>query len=72
MVKPICKYSTLVKRIEDLNYELENVFISPLVEEKGRPLIEIPDDISRIGMTKKITHFIPKIKNDYKKVNYIK
>jgi len=72
MVEPICKYSTLVKRIEDLNYELEKCIHIAISGRKGPTLIEIPDDISRMSMTKKITHFKPKIKNDYKKVNYIK
>jgi len=57
VVEPICKYSTLVKRIEDLNYELEKCIDIAFSGRKGPTLIEIPDDISRMTMPKKIIHF---------------
>jgi acetolactate synthase-1/2/3 large subunit len=72
MVKPICKYSTLVKKIEDLNYELEKCIDIAFSGRKGPTLIEIPDDISRMNMPKKLKHFKSKIKNDLKKINYSK
>ena len=72
MVKPICKYSTLIKRIEDLNYELEKCIHIAFDGRKGPTLIEIPDDISRMIMPKKIIHFKKKIKKEYKKINYLK
>ena len=70
MVKPICKYSTLVKRIEDLNYELEKCVHIAFSGRKGPTLIEIPDDISRMSMPKKISYFKPKLKKDLKKINF--
>ncbi len=72
MVKPICKYSALVKKIEDLNYELEKCIYIAFSGRKGPTLIEIPDDISRMNMPKKLKHFKPKIRNDLKKINYSK
>ena len=72
MVKPICKYSTLVKRIEDLNYELEKCIDIAFSGRKGPTLIEIPDDISRMTMPKKLKHYKTKIKNDTRKINYNK
>ena len=69
MVKPICKYSTLVKRIEDLNYELEKCIHIATSGRKGPTLIEIPDDISRMSMPKKVTHFKNKLKKISKKIN---
>jgi len=71
MVKPICKYSTLVMRIEDLAYELEKCVQIALTGRKGPTLIEIPDDISRMNMPKKIIYFKKKIKKDLKKINYL-
>lgn len=64
MVRPICKYSVLVKRIEDLSYEIEKCLYIANNGRKGPVLIEIPDDISRMTMPKKITHF--------KKLRFIK
>ena len=72
VVEPICKYSTLVKRIEDLNYELEKCIDIAFSGRKGPTLIEIPDDISRMTMPKKIIHFKKNIKNNFKIVNYKK
>ena len=69
MVKPICKYSTLVKRIEDLNYELEKCIHIATSGRKGPTLIEIPDDISRMSMPKKVTYFKNKLKKISKKIN---
>ena len=57
MVKPICKYSTLIKNVENLNYELEKCIHIANNGRKGPTLIEIPDDISRMEMPKRITHF---------------
>jgi acetolactate synthase-1/2/3 large subunit len=70
MVKPICKYSTLVKNVEDLSYQLEKCIHIAFDGRKGPTLIEIPDDISRMNMPKKISHFKPKNKNDFKKINF--
>ena len=67
MVKPICKYSTLVKKIEDLNHELEKCIDIAFSGRKGPTLIEIPDDISRMDMPKKLKHFKPKKTNKTKK-----
>ena len=68
MVKPICKYSTIVKNVEHINYELEKCIYIANNGRKGPTLIEIPDDISRMEMPKRITHFKKKIKIP-KKIN---
>jgi len=69
MVKPICKYSVLVKNVDDLCYELEKCFYIANNDRKGPTLIEIPDDISRMKMPKRIVHF-KKIKfRKLKKIN---
>jgi acetolactate synthase-1/2/3 large subunit len=72
MVKPICKYSILVKKVENLNYELEKCIHIALSGRPGPTLIEIPDDISRMSMPKNITCFKPKSESYSKKINYRK
>ena len=72
MVKPICKYSTLVKKVEDLSYELERCIHIAFSGRPGPTLIEIPDDISRMNMPKKLTHFKPKNEKKFKKINHKK
>ena len=68
MVKPICKYSSIVKDLDQLSYELEKCVHIAKTGRKGPVLIEIPDDISRMNMPKKINHF--KIKSTKeKKIN---
>ena len=69
MVKPICKYSTLIKNVENLNYELEKCIHIANNGRKGPTLIEIPDDISRMEMPKRITHFKKKEIKISKKIN---
>jgi acetolactate synthase-1/2/3 large subunit len=69
MVKPICKYSVLVKNIKDLSYELEKCVYIANTARKGPTLIEIPDDISRMIMPKKISHFKKKKIRKLKKIN---
>ena len=66
MVKPICKYAALVKNINNLNYELEKCIHIANSGRKGPTLIEVPDDISRMEMPKKITHFKAKIEKKIK------
>ena len=66
LVKPICKYSKFVKRVEDLSYELEKCIFIAKDGRKGPTLIEIPDDISRLEMPKKIKSFKKKIKKTKK------
>lgn len=69
MVNPICKYSTLIRRIEDLNYELEKCVHLAFSGRKGPTLIEIPDDISRMIMPKKKIHFNSETKHKNLKIN---
>lgn len=57
MVRPICKYSAIVKDLKELSYELEKCIHVAKHGRKGPVLIEIPDDISRMNMPKKIKHF---------------
>lgn len=72
MVKPICKYATIISKLEDLSYELEKCIFISNSGRKGPTLIEIPDDISRMNMPKKIKHYYPKKIKKSKKVNILK
>ena len=62
LVKPISKYSKLITKIEDLSYELEKAIYIANDGRKGPVLLEIPDDLSRIKMPKKLKRFKPKVK----------
>lgn len=67
MVKPICKYSVIIKNINQLSYELEKCIFIANTGRKGPVLIEIPDDISRQNMPKKIKRFSQKKTKKYSK-----
>ena len=54
MVKPICKYCKIITKIDDLSYELEKAIFIANHGRKGPVLLEIPDDLSRMQMPKKI------------------
>ena len=63
MVKPISKYCKLITKIEDLSYELEKAIFIANDGRKGPVLLEIPDDLSRVAMPKKLKRFKPKEKS---------
>jgi len=70
MVKPICKYCKIITKIEDLSYELEKAVHIANNGRKGPVLLEIPDDLSRMEMPKKLKKF--KVKNPIIKNNNFK
>lgn len=47
LVKPITKYATLVKNVNDIKYELDKAIYIANEGRKGPVLIDIPDDIQR-------------------------
>ena len=57
MVKPICKYCKIITKIDDLSYELEKAIFIANHGRKGPVLLEIPDDLSRMQMPKKLKKF---------------
>ncbi len=57
MVKPISKYCKIITKIEDLSYELEKAVYISNTGRKGPVLLEIPDDLSRMQMPKKLRKF---------------
>ncbi len=65
MVKPICKYCKIITKIDDLSYELEKALYIANHGRKGPVLLEIPDDLSRMQMPKKLKKY--KIKKQINK-----
>ena len=68
MVKPITKYSCLIKDVNQIDYEFNKAFDIAFNNRMGPVLIEIPDDISRSEMSKKNKVYYPiKVKNSSQK-----
>ena len=68
MVKPITKYSCLIKNVNQIDYEFNKAFDIAFNNRMGPVLIEIPDDISRSEMSKKNKVYYPiKVKNSSQK-----
>jgi len=63
LVKPITKYSSTILKLENLDYEFEKAINIAFDKRMGPVLLELPDDLQRISMPKKIRKFIDKKKN---------
>lgn len=72
LVKPITKYAVLLKKKEDIRYELEKMLYFAKEGRPGPVLMDLPDDLQRAEIDpKKLKSFkIPKIKK--KKFNFEK
>lgn len=53
MVKPITKYSCLIQNINEIDYEFNKAIDIAFNNRMGPVLIELPDDIQRLHMSKK-------------------
>lgn len=62
MVKPICKYAVIIKNVKEVAYQFEKSIAISKSGRMGPVLIEIPDDISRMNMPKKLIRYKPKKK----------
>ncbi len=68
MVKPITKYSCLIKNVNQIDYEFNKAFDIAFNNRMGPVLIEIPDDISRSETSKKNKVYYPiKVKKSSQK-----
>lgn len=59
MVKPVTKYSAMIKRVEDVRYELEKAVY---IAKSGRPgpvLLDLPMDLQRLPLPKIMRSFTP-------------
>lgn len=59
MVKPITKYTCLIKNVSQIDYEFSKAFDIAFNNRMGPVLIEIPDDISRSETSKKNKVYYP-------------
>lgn len=68
MVKPLTKYSCLIKNVNEVDYEFNKALDIAFSDRMGPVLIELPDDIQRSLMPKKKKFYISKkIKNSKNK-----
>ncbi len=57
LVKPITKYYSIIKDLKDLDYEFEKAISIAFDKRMGPVLLELPDDIQRTDMPKKLKKF---------------
>ena len=58
LVKPLTKYAVLIKKPEDIKYELDKALYIAHSGRKGPVLLDIPDDIQRADInTKKLRKY---------------
>jgi len=69
LVKPITKYSSSILKVEDLDYEFEKAIDIAFDKRMGPVLLELPDDIQRSLMPKKIKKYFFKKKTKIVKKN---
>ena len=68
LVKPITKYYSIIRDLKDLDYEFEKAISIAFDKRMGPVLLELPDDIQRTDMPKKLKKFkISKKRKDNKK-----
>lgn len=64
LVKPITKYCKIVKRPEDILYELEKSYYFAMEGRRGPIVLDLPIDIQKAEVDeKKLVHFDPKVFN---------
>ena len=65
LVKPITKYYSIIKDLKDLDYEFEKAISIAFDKRMGPVLLELPDDIQRTDMPKKLKN-LKFLKNEKK------
>ena len=69
LVRPITKYSSTILKLENLDYEFEKAISISFEKRMGPVLLELPDDLQRSSMPKKIYKFTFKKKNKVRNKN---